>query len=66
VEEVQVQAARQPCDHLLQHPSIRFKHVSDGLWSARVGLAYRALAVKEGEMVTRVLSKHEGVDDDFI
>jgi hypothetical protein len=34
-----------------QHPSIRFKYVGDGLWSARVGLAYRALAVKEGALV---------------
>lgn len=34
-----------------QHPSIRFKYVGDGLWSARVRLAYRALAVREGDAV---------------
>ena len=27
-----------------QHPSIRFKPVGGSVWSARVGLAYRALA----------------------
>ncbi len=35
----------------VSHPSIRFKYVGDGIWSARVGLSYRALAVKEGDAV---------------
>ena len=32
-----------------QHPSLHFKRVKNDLWSARVGLGYRALAV-EGKM----------------
>lgn len=31
-----------------KHPSLQFKKVGS-LWSARVGLAYRALAVEDGE-----------------
>ena len=31
-----------------RHPSLHFKK-SDKLWSARVGVAHRALAVKDGE-----------------
>ena len=31
-----------------QHPSLQFKEVSPGLWSARVGLEYRALAAFDG------------------
>jgi hypothetical protein len=31
-----------------RHPSLRFKKVGD-LWSVRVGLHYRALAVEDGE-----------------
>ena len=35
------------------HPSLRFKqvHPSQPVYSARVGLAYRALAVRDGEAV---------------
>ncbi len=35
------------------HPSLRFKqvHASRQIYSARVGLAYRALAVRDGEDV---------------
>jgi hypothetical protein len=29
------------------HPSLHFKHIGDGLWSARVGIHYRALAFRE-------------------
>jgi hypothetical protein len=34
------------------HPSLRFKqvHASRPIYSARVGLGYRALAVREGEV----------------
>jgi len=31
-----------------RHPSLRFKKIGE-LWSARVGLHYRALAVEDGE-----------------
>lgn len=31
-----------------RHPSLRFKKIGD-LWSARVGLAHRALAIEDGE-----------------
>ena len=31
-----------------RHPSLQFKKVGN-LWSTRVGLAYRALAVEDGE-----------------
>jgi hypothetical protein len=31
-----------------RHPSLQFKKVGN-VWSARVGLAYRALAVEDGE-----------------
>ena len=31
-----------------RHPSLQFKKVGN-LWSARVGLAHRALAVEDGE-----------------
>ena len=36
-----------------QHPSLRFKqvHASRPVYSARVGLGYRALAVRDGEVV---------------
>jgi len=35
------------------HPSLRFKqvHASRPIFAARVGLAYRALAVREGDEV---------------
>lgn len=29
-----------------KHPSLHFKHIKDGLWSARVGRDYRALALE--------------------
>ena len=31
-----------------QHPSLHFKKIREDLWSARVGLNYRALATREG------------------
>ena len=36
-----------------EHPSLRFKpvHPSRPIYSARVGLGYRALAVRDGEAV---------------
>jgi hypothetical protein len=36
-----------------RHPSLLFKKIG-GVWSARVGLAYRALAVQDGEDFTWV------------
>ena len=49
-----------------QHSSIRFKYVGDGIWSARVGLAYRALAVKEGEAVIWYWIGHHSEYDQFL
>lgn len=31
------------------HPSLRFKKVGKNLWSARITMNYRALALKEGD-----------------
>ncbi|NMF61348.1 hypothetical protein DP113_29655 [Brasilonema octagenarum UFV-E1] len=31
------------------YPSLHFKKVGDGLWSARISGGYRALALKKGE-----------------
>ncbi|MBU6399123.1 MAG: hypothetical protein KGS61_02295 [Verrucomicrobia bacterium] len=31
------------------HPSLRFKQVKPGIWSARIGLPWRALAVTDGD-----------------
>jgi hypothetical protein len=48
--EVQVLADRGYqllCDDA-KHPSLQFKKITAGLWSVRVGLHYRALAVEEG------------------
>jgi len=33
------------------HPSLHFKKVTNDLWSARVGLNYRALGADEGDTV---------------
>ncbi len=32
-----------------QHPSLRFKCIHDDLWSVRVGLHHRALAIEAGD-----------------
>lgn len=48
--EIQLLADREYktlCDNP-RHPSLRFKKLHD-LWSVRVGLHYRALAVEDGE-----------------
>ena len=29
-----------------QHPSLHFKHLRDSIWSARVGIGHRALAMR--------------------
>jgi hypothetical protein len=53
----QVQAQARLAYRLFQgdpaHPSLRFKqvHPTRPIFSARVGMAYRALAVREGEAV---------------
>ena len=45
-----VRSAADKCFALLKsdprHPSLHFKKIQDDLWSARVGLNYRALALK--------------------
>ena len=48
------------------HPSLRFKqvHASRPIFSARVGLAYRALAVREGdEVIWFWIGSHADYDD---
>jgi len=53
----QVQAQARLAYHLFRrdpsHPSLRFKqvHPTRPVFSARVGLAYRALALREGDAV---------------
>lgn len=32
-----------------KHPSLHFKRIRDDLWSARVGLRYRALAIEDDD-----------------
>lgn len=32
------------------HPSLHFKAVSNGLWSVRAGIGYRALAILEADI----------------
>lgn len=32
-----------------RHPSVRFKLIKDKIWSARVGLHYRALALEQSD-----------------
>jgi hypothetical protein len=45
-----------------RHPSLHFKKVGD-LWSARVGLHHRALAVADGEdLVWFWIGSHAGYD----
>ena len=34
-----------------QHPSLRFKHLEDGVWSVRIGIHYRALGEKKDDGV---------------
>ena len=48
------------------HPSLRFKqvHGSRPIFSARVGLAYRALAVRDGdEVIWFWIGSHADYDD---
>jgi hypothetical protein len=45
-----------------RHPSLQFKKVGN-VWSARVGLAHRALAVEDGEDFLWVwIGSHEDYD----
>jgi hypothetical protein len=30
-----------------RHPSLRFRHLKDDMWSARVGMHFRAIALEE-------------------
>jgi hypothetical protein len=34
------------------HPSLQFKQLRPGLWSVRVTRAYRALGLREGDVIT--------------
>ena len=47
------------------HPSLRFKQVG-ALWSARVGIHYRALARKRGEVVHWFWIGHHSEYDKFL
>ena len=45
------------------HPSLRFKKIKDRIWSARVGLHYRALAVeRDGDFVWNWIGHHSEYD----
>ena len=45
-----------------RHPSLHFKKVGK-FWSVRIGIAYRALAVSDGEDYTWVwIGLHDGYD----
>lgn len=45
----QAQKAYQLWQENSLHPSLHFKKVGKSLWSARIGAAYRALALKKGD-----------------
>lgn len=45
----QAQKAYQLWQENSLHPSLHFKKVGKNLWSARVSVGYRALAVKKGD-----------------
>ena len=40
--------------HNPEHPSLHFKDVSKGLWSARVGMHFRALAIPHDNGFARI------------
>jgi hypothetical protein len=45
------------------HPSLRFKELADGLWSARITRGYRALARRNGDLVVWFwIGTHEDYD----
>jgi hypothetical protein len=47
-----------------RHPSLRFKKVGSDLWSARVGLHHRALAIEDGDDLLWVwIGTHAEYDD---
>ena len=33
------------------HPSVQFKEINEGLWSARITQSYRALARRRGDLI---------------
>jgi hypothetical protein len=46
--------ARQKCRHWTTdpfHPSLNFKELTPGIWSARINMQYRALARRKDELV---------------
>jgi len=45
------------------HPSLRFKELAEGLWSARITRGYRALARRKGDLVVWFwIGTHEDYD----
>ena len=62
-EEIQ-QLARKNFELLKEnprHPSLHFKNV-DGYWSVRIGLHYRALAVKDDDFIWVWIGSHSEYD----
>ena len=49
-----------------RHPSLHFKKVSRRLWSVRVGLHYRALAVEQSDDLVWFWIGHHGEYDRLI
>ena len=46
-----------------KHPSLHFKKIKDELWSARVGLDYRALAIESADGFDWIwIGRHEEYD----
>ena len=46
-----------------RHPSLQYKCIRDDLWSVRIGLEYRALAIKDGDRVQWFwIGTHAGYD----
>ncbi len=46
------------------HPSLNFKHIRNGVWSARITDQYRALGVMESDAVTwHWIGTHRGYDE---
>lgn len=46
-----------------RHPSLRFKNLRDDLWSVRIGLRYRALALRDEQTCTWIwIGPHDAYD----
>jgi hypothetical protein len=45
------------------HPSLHFKNLKDNLWSARIGMSYRAMALSNENGIDWVWIGHHGIYD---